>query len=70
MWAPRVDLELPLSHVKGARVEGAFLGRLAPTLVVEFADRAGNPDEAGWVTQGAEAWADDVKAKAGKGNGA
>jgi hypothetical protein len=69
MWAPRIDLELPLSHVRGARAESAFLGRVAPTLVVEFEDRAGAKDEAGWVTREVGAWVEAVRARAGKGAG-
>jgi hypothetical protein len=66
MWTPRIDLELPLSHVRGARVESSWLGRVSPFLVVTFVDRAGKQDEVGWVASDPAAWASEVNARAGK----
>lgn len=61
MWAPRVTLELPLSHVAGARVESSFLGRAASTLVVTYRNKAGSEESCGWVVPDAGGWAAAVE---------
>ncbi len=62
MWAPKVTLELPLSHVTAARAEAAFQGRVAPTLVVTFRNRAEAVETCGWAVGDAEGWAARVEA--------
>ncbi|MCC6739580.1 MAG: hypothetical protein IT452_11100 [Planctomycetia bacterium] len=66
MWAPKVTLELPLSHVVGARVEGVFLGRAAKTLVVTYRNKAGAEESCGWVVPDADGWAKAVEENRGK----